>query len=248
MAFVRPHGNRKQRGRTNGGPLRERESSAQIQRDRSWLVEHSVLAGSANADPLVTFTYTNLNGSFNAGSSVFNANAVNNALMQTDGSVTRVAGPGAGTAVFNNGFFGTLGAANFQLSLSVTGLNAMLGTANGAGGFIATDAAGSTLTGTLTGTWISFGGATFFNGVISNSVFAGGPVFIGNNGPAFVTNVPGQPLNGSLVQLFLNDPTGGFFSQSFDSVATGVAGQLVPSPASIALIGLSGLIAGRRRR
>lgn len=204
----------------------------------------TMLAGSAVAGPLVTFTYTNLSGSYNTGSTTFSASAVNNQSLSTDGSVTRVSGPGAGTAVFNPGFAG--GIANFTLSLSVFNKNNIFGTAQGSGTFTITDYSGSSLSGTLTGDWINFGGATFFNGAISNSSFSG-PTFVGNLG-SFFTNVPGQPLDGSLVQLFLDAPGAGFFDNSFSDVSTGVAGQLIPTPATLALVGLGGLVAGRRRR
>ncbi|MFO0860806.1 MAG: hypothetical protein U0570_09645 [Phycisphaerales bacterium] len=209
----------------------------------------ALVAGSAMAGPLVTFTYTNLNGIYTDagnGTGTFNALAANLAALKTDGSVSRVVGPGAGTAVFNPGFFGG-SAADFVLTLSVFNKNNMFGTAQGAGHFTITDTLGNKLDGDLTGDWINFGGATFFNGAISNSFFT--PVvnggFFGNTG-AFLTNVPGQPLDGSLVQLFLD--ASGFFDSSFREVSTGVAGQLVPSPASTALIALGGLIATRRRR
>ena len=208
-------------------------------------------AGSAVAGPVVTFTYTNLNGSYvdaGNGTGLFTAQAVNNALLKTDGSVTRVFGPGAGTAVFDPGFFG-FSNADFVLNLSVFAKNNAFGIASGAGHFTITDTLGNKLDGDLTGDWVNFGGATFFNGAISNSVFT--PIlsgtFNGNTG-FFASNVPGQPLDGSLVQLFLDAPGAGFFDNSFNGVSTGVAGQLIPTPASMALVGLGGLIASRRRR
>lgn len=211
----------------------------------------AVVAGTASAAPLVTFTYTNLGGSYvdnGDGTGNFMARAVNNNTLRTDGSVTRVSGPGAGTAVFDPGFFG-FSNADFVLNLSVFAKNNMFGIASGAGHFTITDTLGNKLDGDLTGDWINFGGATFFNGAITNSVFT--PIlsgsFVGNSG-FFASNVPGQPLDGSLVQLFLDAPGAGFFDSSFADVSTGVAGQLVPSASSLALMGLGGLIAGRRRR
>ncbi len=210
----------------------------------------AVIAGAASAGPLVTFTYTNLSGGYtdngnNTG--LFTAVAANNAVLRTDGSVTRVNGPGAGTAVFNPGFLGG-SAADFRIDLSVFAKNNIFGTASGAGHFTAWDRLGNRLDGDLSGDWINFGGATFFNGAISNSVFTPlfGGAFVGDTG-FFASNVPGQPLDGSLVQLFLDAP-GGFFNGDFREVSTGVAGQLVPSASSLALMGLGGLIAGRRRR
>lgn len=206
-------------------------------------------AGSAVAGPLVTFTFTNLDGVYadnGNGTGAFSAVAANAGALQSDGSVTRVIGPGAGTAVFNPGFVGS--GANFVLTLSVFNKNNIFGTAQGAGHFTITDTLGNKLDGDLVGDWINFGGATFFNGAIANSFFT--PVlagsFIGNTG-GFAMDVPGQPLDGSLVQLFLDGPNG-FFNNSFAGVSTGVAGQLVPTPASMALLGLGGLIASRRRR
>lgn len=211
----------------------------------------AAIAGTASAAPLVTFTYTNLSGSYvDNGNSTgnFTARAVNNNILRTDGSVTRVSGPGAGTAVFDPGFYG-FSNADFVLNLSVFAKNNMFGIASGAGHFTITDTQGNKLDGDLTGDWINFGGATFFNGAISNSVFT--PIlsgsFVGNSG-FFASNVPGQPLDGSLVQLFLDAPGAGFFDSSFTDTSTGVAGQLVPSASSLALMGLGGLIAGRRRR
>lgn len=210
----------------------------------------TLVAGAAVASPLVTFTYTNLNGSYahngmtNTGT--FTAVASNSGGLVSDGSVSRIPGPGAGTAVFQPGFVGT-GFANFSLTLSVFNKNIGLGTAQGSGSFTATSVNGSVLSGTLIGDWINFGGATFFNGAIYGASFSGPTTFAGTSG-SFATNVPGQPLDGSLVQLFF-DPVGvPFFNQSFTGASTGVAGQLVPTPASAALIALGGLIAARRRR
>jgi uncharacterized protein (TIGR03382 family) len=38
------------------------------------------------------------------------------------------------------------------------------------------------------------------------------------------------------------------FNSSFDNIATQVSGQIVPSAGSMALFGLGGLVAARRRR
>lgn len=203
------------------------------------------LAGSANADVIATLTYDDLGGSFtrNGAAGVFVARAVNlPGLLQSSGATSRIV-PTQGNADFNPGFVSAADPADFVITINtaVTGP----GTATGAGNFVATDINGDTVTGNLTGDWTSAGaGILFFNGALSN-VLLNGQVFNGNTG-SWDMNLPGTPpFDGAIVQLTFSGS--GFFDQDFSNRATGTTLQIVPTPGALALLGLGGLVAGRRR-
>lgn len=212
------------------------------------------MAHVAFAGPVITFTYTNLAGRYaydaNTDTGQFNASAVAGNLLQTDGSVSLVPGAGAGTAVFDPGFVART-FADFQIDINF--FNRVGNMASGNGSFTAKDVFGNILTGQLAGDWVMFGGAVFFNGAIRNAVLV--PQ---GTAPAFFTGEQGSfdmappmaimPLDGSIVQIYLAEPANSMMNSDFREISTGVAGQLVPTPASLALMGLGGLIAGRRRR
>ncbi|MBX3390161.1 MAG: hypothetical protein KF691_12005 [Phycisphaeraceae bacterium] len=212
------------------------------------------LASLASAGPLVTFTYTNLSGQYAynpiGDTGAFKATAVSNGALQSDGSVSLVPNPGAGTAVFNPGFTSRT-IASFEIDLSFFGRVGNMASGNGT--FKAVDTLGNILTGQLAGDWVMFGGAVFFNGAIRGAVLIPNPVavlpFTGETG-SWNMGVPMalQPLDGSIVQIHLAEPVNSNMDHDFREVSTGVAGQLVPTPASMALLGFGGLIAARRRR
>jgi hypothetical protein len=52
--------------------------------------------------------------------------------------------------------------------------------------------------------------------------------------------------DGALTQIVFG--AGSFFTTDFVNAATGVTAQIVPAPGALALLGLGGLVAGRRRR
>jgi MYXO-CTERM domain-containing protein len=61
-------------------------------------------------------------------------------------------------------------------------------------------------------------------------------------------NLPGNPLTGAIVNLVFGTSNPGFFVNNFNDFAVGVSGQVVPTPGVLALMGLGGLAAARRRR
>jgi hypothetical protein len=100
----------------------------------------------------------------------------------------------------------------------------------------------------VAGTFTNGGsGFYFFTGLLSNVNLVGAE-FNGSDGGAFDMDLPGDaPYNGALVQLFL-DTNGGFFTQDFDGISVQLDGEILPTPGSVALLGLAGLVTTRRRR
>lgn len=199
----------------------------------------------ANAQAILTFGFTDVNGSFTASDGSFTGASD----TTTSGDVTRLSSPG-GTAVFEPGFVGT-GASDFTFDIDVMITGA--GTADGSGTFSIVDIHGESLTGSLDGEFIQLGtgGIIAFNGLLSGVEFndvSGDGTFDGPTAGSFSTDLPGQaPYDGALVQLFITG-SGGFFDADFTGVSTQVSGEVIPAPASLALLGLGGLAAARRRR
>ena len=226
-------------------------------------------AAFGQASPLqFNFTYQRLSGNYSNATSTFTADAVNiPSQIASEGIVSRNATPG-GTANFLSGFAGAPGsAAGFNLTLSV--FNRVGPTASGIGTITGTDVFGNKFTGNVGGDrsvdpstgWSALGSFIFFQGTLSNVVFTpaapGNQLFTGSDGSNFnFTTFPGaQPFNGAIVTLSIVN-SGGFFNSDFGvnsaqgiAVPTQVSGQLVPTPAGAALLGLAGIAAaGRRRR
>jgi hypothetical protein len=206
----------------------------------------------ANAATLVTFGYNNLEGKYtavNGNLGTYSAKAVDQGVggLQTDGSVARLV-PGAGVSKFAAGFKSLPTFANFTISISFIRSSATAG--NGAGSFTATDALGNTVSGNIAGIWSlqpTIGIA--FNGVLSNVNVTSNATFTGTDASStnWNTNLPAAaPYTGAVTQLVFNSTN--MFNSSFDNIATQVSGQIVPSAGSMALFGLGGLVAARRRR
>ena len=202
-------------------------------------------AAVANAQAILTFGFTDVDGSFTASDGSF----VGASSATTSGDVTRLASPG-GTAVFQPGFVGT-GFADFSFDIDVMITGA--GTADGDGTFTIVDVSGESLTGTIDGQFIQLGsgGIIAFNGLLSGVQFmdvSGDGTFDGPTSGSFSTDLPGEaPYDGALVQLFISGSSD-FFASDFSGVSTQVSGEVVPAPATLALLGLGGLAAARRRR
>lgn len=210
-------------------------------------------ASAVNADAILSFAYNNLSGSFTgaAGAGQFTASAVNVAPLRSSASYSRNIAP-ADSAFFRAGFVSQPGVASFSISISV--FNRVGNLAQGGGSFVATDYDGDTIRGTVTGAWQFGASGTFFNG--DNAVYnfvrgQGNGQFDGDFGSSFQTSdlEPLGGLPGFLNQLFIAPSASGFFETAFANIATTVTGQvLVPGPAALSMLGLAGIVAGRRRR
>jgi hypothetical protein len=206
------------------------------------------VAGVAQADVVLTFGFTDTSGSYD-GAGNFSASAVDSGVLKTSGDVTSLFGAG-GTAEFDAGFASGGTMADFQMNLSVDTPGSP-GPSTGSGSFTITDADGDTIVGDITGNWLSGGGdIVFFNGFLSNvflNATGGGTTFDGPSSGAFNMGIPGQPLEGAFVTLFIATGSG-FFDRAFSGVSTQVDGVVVPAPAGIMALAGLGLMAGTRRR
>jgi MYXO-CTERM domain-containing protein len=203
-------------------------------------------SGALAQQTILTFGFTDLNGQFNAATGLFRALGVDAGNLHSQGDVSRLQAT-QGTATYGLG----QAAGRVDVSLTVTGIVGP--TANGNGTITILDLDGDSLTATVSGQFIANGPAVFFNGTLTNLAFTDGGVpdttFDGPGGGSFArTFLPAPPpYTGAIVQLFIGN-AGAFFSQSFSGLSTQVSGAVVPGPASLALLGLGVLAAGRRRR
>ena len=212
------------------------------------LLAGGVLASAASGAVIVTYGYTDLNGSFDG--STFTAVAADTGTLQSAGDVSRLTGAG-GTAQFEPGFVSLGDLSDFVQELSVT--NIMGNTATGSGSFTATDVNGDTVSGDVDGIFITPGfGIVFFNGLLSNVVLtnnSGDGIFDSPDGGFVMSDLNGS-YEGAEVKLFTN-VAGGFFNRPFSEISTQVSGEIVPTPGAAALFGLGaafGLVRSRRPR
>jgi len=211
-------------------------------------------AATAQADVVASLSYQTLTGSFTstgATTGTFTANATTAGQASagnSTGNVTRE--PAGGNAAFFPGFSGVAPAA-FSLSLSVTGITGTGASASGL--FTATDVLGNTIAGSITGTWIFSNQPgiqlAFFDGLLSNVNYTAvnGNLFTGNSGAANMAGI-GSNLPGGLQITFLQSVPPSIFSVDIPVVSTVVQAQITPTPGALALVGLGGLAAARRRR
>lgn len=202
----------------------------------------------ANADAIASFTYDDLAGSYTGGvaGGSFTAVAVDNLILQSSGDASRLV-PSEGDAVFQPGFVSGADSADFVVTLSVGAIDGS-GNRPGSGSFTATDADGDTITGLANGNWRLVGNFLAFSGSLTNVVLTG-TEFNGtdNSSTDWDMDLPGDaPYDGALVNLVFGATD--FFNTSFTERATGLTGQIIPAPGTLALVGLGGVLAGRRRR
>lgn len=211
------------------------------------LATMTAIAGMASADIVVSYSYTDLNGAFDAGTGIFTADAIDSALFSTGGDVSRNSSP-KGSADFLTGFFG-IGASNVSIEMEVWNITAT--TADGAGRVVLTDFNGDTLSATFEGFWsiINPFGFMFFNGVSIDYAFdnsSGDGTFDGSVGSFSLAGLLDRFFDGA-ISILLRNPGG--FSDSFENRSTQADGILIPTPGTIALlgVGLTGVVTRRRR-
>jgi hypothetical protein len=205
----------------------------------------TLTAASASAGVILTFGFTELDGSYtatDANNGTFTAIAANNAELQSEGDMTRLLPPGDGTAAYDHGFFGSAfgGTGNVAMTLARTGTT-------GTGTYTITDRDGDTLTGAITGDWIFLNGATFFNGTVTGLFASDDGQFNGaSQAPTSFTTLPGT-MDGGFTILFTNDNSD-FFGSNFTGVSVLTSANYVPTAGATALGALAATIGLRRRR
>lgn len=211
----------------------------------------AALAGgiaTANADVVLSMTFDDLAGSYTQSSpGVGSFSAISNA--DSAGEVSRLDG-NPGNASFEVGYVTGANSADFSLSLSVNMIipNQI---ALGSGSLMATDADGDTISATIDGAWLydTVNNFIFFNGSLSNVVVTdNGTLDDLFNGSQFGDfQLSGMGLTeGAVTQIVFG--AGSFFGGDFSNAQTGLTAQIVPAPGALALLGLGGLVAGRRSR
>lgn len=198
-------------------------------------------------DALVTFGFTDLNGSFAStgrNQGIFTATSTTGTTLDTSGDVSR----GGVTADFDAGTMGAPGTSMFMLSLAVSNITTTSAFATGS--FEIIDANGDTLSGTVEGSW-SFNvfGLAFFNGSTTGVSFTQTPnsngAFDGASGGSFGIDDLHGLFDGGLSVLFLRNNG---LRSAFTGVSTQADGLIVPAPASLAGLAVFGITAARRRR
>lgn len=210
------------------------------------------VASGASALPDTTFGFTDLDATYSGGpSQTLTIEAVDSSSLGSSGDVTNFTGGTGQTASFGAGFAGLVSDADVQIAMTLVNITAT--SADATGSFTVTDDDGDTLSGSFDGQWTNTFGIGFFNGTVSSASFDA------SQGDSFFEG-PGDPNNPQNRFAAPNaDLFGGFsiltelpewFGQSdgFSGASAQADGILIPAPGAIALVGVGGLMAARRRR
>ncbi|MFK7760408.1 MAG: PEP-CTERM sorting domain-containing protein [Phycisphaerales bacterium] len=213
----------------------------------------TAITGAAQAQDLAaTFGFTDMGANWNAGTNVLLVSADENNTISTSGDLTNYLGESfPTTALFNSGFADGSTSADSEFEMTLSNITAT--SADATGSFTVTDINGDTLSGSYIGTWTNQFGFGFFDAEItianySDGTEAGNEVFEGNAGQTFV--IPSEPMNGGLSMLLQMPEWFDSQNGNFNARTTQLDGILVnvPTPGSLALLGMGGALVSRRRR
>lgn len=218
----------------------------------------ALASGSAFAFDIMSFGFTDLAASFDAGApaahpiagtvnGVFTAVSVDTGEFQTGGDFSRLVGP-EGSAEFNSGFESGGSFGDVTISITVANFNGL--TADGVGNVEIIDADGDVFSGTFAGTWFATGPFLFFNAIVDAAGFStelGDGNFDGPSGGEF--EYSDFPFLTGALSILLRPANGGSgFRSDFGSVSSQADGILVPAPGVLALAGMGLFAAAARRR
>ena len=202
-------------------------------------------AGSASGE-YFSFTYSELDGDFVAVPGSYLFTAVSD--IDTDGEVTRVD---------QDAFFEgeAAGYEFFSLEMNLTTITPISAEVlPGDGVLTLTDVNGDVITFGAYGLWLNIGGSANFVGLLTDGMIADNSAdgtFDGTSGPGFSTVFPtNPPYEGNIHTLSF----GGWFTDKlgmptdFSDITTLTSGAVIPEPATLSLLALSGLAMLRRRR
>ncbi len=203
------------------------------------------LATTAQANIVSTFGFTDLNAFYDG--QAFHAMSMG--ALPTGGDVTDYTnGMPNDSATFESGFIGVQNLADVHFEMDIGNITGT--TAEGTNGrIVIRDADNDVLSGTFEGVWDYRFGFGFFDGEITLASYndAGNGIFEGTgNDGSFVT--PDGSYIGA-ISFLVYMPEWFSVSTTIQGLNAEADGILVtPAPASLALLGLGGLAASRRRR
>lgn len=187
---------------------------------------------------LLSFSFSDLHSSFD-GTSLLTIGDDDN----TDGELTRL-------DTSEDAFFA--GDHNsFDITMTVSNISATM--ADGVGTLTFTDIDGDVFSGDLTGDWIKVDESANFVGQIMNFMpdsTNGDGIFNGSSSGSFDMDLGvAPPFSGNIITLVFESwfTDGAGTPGAFDAPTTQAIGAIVPEPATLALLALGALVAGRRR-
>ena len=200
-------------------------------------------AGIAQASLVSTFGFTDLNASWDG--QTFHALSLGS--LPTGGDVTDHTGAPS-SATFESGFIGVQNLADVTFRMDLSNITANSADAT-SGRIVIRDQDNDVLSGSFEGTWSYQFGFGFFDGYISSASYndAGNGLFEGTDGTGGWATPDGEYIGA--ISFLVEMPEWFSDAANIELLNASADGMLVtPTPSSIAMLGLGGLLASRRRR